>query len=196
MTRPPFRRLALIAAVWALPAFSAQAAFQELSLAGWNAVDGFGLAGNTQVLLTLPAGSTVIGFDYLDLRFSTAGDSWLSELVLSVNNPAVTEWLDWRPSTVDGPGSFSATAGSWNGASGAAGPFGSTGAFAVADGMVRVTAYLSYAVPPVGITIEQGSLRIHYDIAPIPEPGTALQMLLGLAGLGATAAAARRGTAR
>ncbi len=188
----PIHRLALIAAMLTVPALSAQAAFQELDLAGWNAAGGFGQAGNTQVLLSLPAGATVTGFDYFDLRFSTTGDSWLSELVLSVNNTAVTEWLDWRPSTVEASGSFSAVSGSWNGVSGAAGPFGSTGAFTVADGSVRVTAYLAYVVPPVGIMIEQGSLRINYEVTPIPEPASALLMLLGLAGLGATAAAARR----
>jgi len=192
MTLQPICRLALLAATLALSTLPAQAAFQELNLSGWNATGGFGDAGNTQVLLVLPAGATITGFDYVNLSFSTTGDSWLSELVLSVNNTAITQWLDWRPSTSDSAGSFSVAVGAWNGPSGAAGPFGSTGAFTVEDGGVRVIAYLAYAVPPVGITIEQGSLRINYEVTPIPEPATVLLLLLGLAGLGARANSARR----
>ncbi|MEO5735332.1 MAG: PEP-CTERM sorting domain-containing protein [Rubrivivax sp.] len=179
-------RIALALTALAMSPLAAQALSVNVSMAGWQASGGYGASGNSQTFLSLPAGSTVTGFDYLGLAFATTGDSWQRELVLSVNNQvASTQWLDWQPSTTAGPGSFGAASGSWGGATGVDGPFPSTGPFVTPTGSVFVTAYLSYTVPPVGISISQGTLRVQYDIAPVPEPTTVALMLLGLAGVGA-----------
>ncbi len=179
-------RVALIASALALSAMAAQAASAVVNLSGWQAVDGFALTGNSEAFVALPLGSTVYGFDYNGLQFSTAGDSWLREFVLSVNSEKSfqTASLDWSPSIDAGAGTFGPASGSWGGPDGVGGPFGSGAAFVTNQTTVYVTAYLAYAVPPVGINVNQGSLSIFYT-PPVPEPSTYLLMALGLLAIGA-----------
>ncbi len=182
----PVAQLATILAL-ALPMLPAHADSMSLDLAGWQARGEFGDAGNTATAVALPSGATVTGFSYSNLAFSTLGDSWLRELVLSVNDSATpTQWLDWSPTRVDAPGSFGPAAGSWGDAVGMAGPFGSTGSFVTAGGAVWLTAYLSYAVAPVGVDIAQGTLQINYIPAAVPEPANYALWAVGLLALGAT----------
>ncbi len=186
--RAPLVQLAAALAL-ALPGLQAQAASITLDLAGWQARGGFGSSGNTGQFVSLPTGATVTGFSYANLAFTTLGDSWLRELVLSVNDAQVpVNWLDWSPSSLDEPGSFGPASGAWGGATGSNGPFGSTGPFVANAGTVWVTAYLGYTVPPVGVNIQQGTLQINYSTA-VPEPGT---VGLAVAALLALAAATRR----
>jgi len=169
-----------------LQVLPAQAASVSLNLAGWQARGGFGNAGNTGSFVNLPTGATVTGFSYTNLAFSTLGDSWLRELVLSVNDSATpTSWLDWSPSSTDAPGNFGPAAGAWGDAIGMNGPFGSTGAFVASTGAVWLTTYLSYSVPPVGVNIQQGTLQINYSMA-VPEPASYALCAVALLALGAT----------
>ena len=181
-------RVVLIATALALPAVVAQAASAVVNLSGWQAVAGFALGGNSEAFVALPLGSTVYGFDYSGLQFSTTGDSWQSEWVLSVNNEKSFQpvSLDWSPSTDSSPGTFGPASGSWGGADGIGGPFGSGAAFVTNQPMVYVTTYLAFALPPVGINVSQGTLNILYT-PPVPEPSTYLLLALGLLALGAVA---------
>jgi hypothetical protein len=183
---------ALAAAALLAPAAQAAPTFIDVNLAGWTAVDDFGIEGNTELFLNLIPGSFITGFSYTGLTFTTVPglDSWQSELVLSVNNDDASEFLDWAPSQTDGPGTFGPANGAWGNLIGHEGPYGAGGSFATASGVVFVTAYLSYFDTPSGIDITAGTLRIFYDnTLPVPEPAT-----YGLMGMGllAVAAAARR----
>jgi len=175
-----------VALALALPALSAQAASISVNLAGWQARGDVPDAGNTSAFINLPAGALVTGFSYTDLAFTTLGDSWLRELVLSVNdNQTPTQWLDWSPSSTDAPGSFGPASGAWGDALGIDGPFGSTGAFVASSGTVWLTSYLAYSVQPAGIDIRQGTLNIDFSLA-VPEPASYALCAVALLALGAT----------
>src|SRR5690348_3642822 len=79
--------------------------FVDVDLAGWQAAGAFDASDNTQnTRLVIDLGgqtATVTGFEYSNLMFTTSGDSYLSEFVISVNNTGNTEWLDWSPSTTE-----------------------------------------------------------------------------------------------
>lgn len=176
---------AALAALLSTMGMSAHAATTDVNLAGWTAVGDFGAAGNTELTLNLGAGATITGFSYINLQFTTSGDSWQNELVISVNNSDASEFFDWAPSETAGPGTFGPASGSYGGPVGVEGPYGSsTGPFVLADGQAFITTYLSYDLPPVGINISAGTLRIEYTpAAVVPEPGTYGLMALGLLGV-------------
>lgn len=182
----------LTAALLSLPGLQAHAAQYDIDLAGWVAADDFGYDPNTYLIVNLPQGSTVTGFSYSNLRFTVdPGDlSWQSDFVLSVNSVDadgnLTDWLDWKPSNKDAGGIFGPASGSWNGATGSDGPYGSSGPFTLGvDGFLFVTTYLDGYYPSAGITVDSGTLHIEYTVAAVPEPGTYGLMAMGLLGLGA-----------
>ncbi len=163
--------------------------FIDVVISGWQSFGGFGRPNNTSVTINLDPGTGVTGFDYTNLSFSTDNGSWLSEFTLSVNNVDGSKFLDWSPSSVDDSGTFDPASGSWDGSSGAPGPFGAGGSFVVADGVLFVTVYDAFD-DPFGDTglqrdalVSSGTLRIF--LAPIPEPGTYGMMALGLLAVGA-----------
>ena len=119
----------------------------------------------------------VTGFDYTNLSFTTSGDSWFSEFVISVNNTGITQWLDWRPSTTETGGSLGPISGSFGGPTGQGGPYGAGGPFTLVDGQILVTTYLSYFIDPVGITVQSGNLRVNFS--QVPEPSSYAMVALG-----------------
>lgn len=191
--KPALFSAALMAAL-AAPAHAGIPSSLTVNLAGWAAFGAYGDPANTGAFFTLPAGSTVTGFDYTGLTFTSNGFSYRSEFVLSVNDftgissPAdVTDWLDWIPSTEDSPGIFGPANGSWGGATGLEGPFGAGAPFTVGDGPnnLWVTVYEDFPDEEFpDALVSAGTLTIFYT-APIPEPATYGLMALGLAGLGA-----------
>jgi len=163
--------------------------FIDVNMAGWATFGGFGRPGNSQVFVDVGAGTTVVGFEYSNLAFTTQNGSYLSELVLSVNNSDASEYMDWSPSLTDEGGSFGPAGGTWGGAAGGPGPFGEGGSFVTADGVLWITVYEGFD-DPLGDTgllrdalISSGTLRVL--LAPIPEPGTYGMMALGLLAVGA-----------
>jgi len=174
--------LAAIVALTLCGALNANAGFVDVNLAGWQALGAFDASDdteNTRLVINLGPGWTVTGFDYTNLRFTTSGDSWLSEFVISVNNTGITQWLDWRPSTTEAGGSLGPISGSFGGPTGQGGPYGAGGPFKLVDGQILVTTYLSYFIDPVGITVQSGNLRVNL----VPEPSSYVMVALGLAGL-------------
>lgn len=162
----------------------------EIDMADWETYAGFGNSLNSEAFFDIGAGSTVTGFEWVNLTFTTFNGSWLSEFTLSVNNTDASEYLDWQPSTLENPGSFGPDSGSWGGATGAAGPFGAGGAFVVADGNLWVTVYESFndAGDAIDARVGSGTLRVFYTAVPEPTSG----LLLGLALVGTVVSSRRR----
>lgn len=153
----------------------------DVDLAGFEVYGGFADPSNTTVSVNIGAGSTVVGYEFIGLTFTTENGSWQSELVLSVEHPDgfLFGYMDVSPSSVNAGGTFGPANGAW-------GDFGlvSFGApFDVAGGFVNVYAYDIFNDPGRDALITGGTLRIFYQ--PIPEPSTYGLMALGLAGLGA-----------
>jgi hypothetical protein len=179
----------LCAAMLATAGLSAQAASFDIDLAGWVAAGDFGDVGNSFQVLNVGAGQTVTGWTYTNLEFTTTGDSWMSELVVSVNEDDISDWLDWSPSSTNAGGTFGPADGAWGDAAGSPGPFGAGGPFVSQSGDLYIETYLSwFDPPPVGINIQSGTLHIQV----VPEPGTYGLMALGLFAVGA-AVRRRRG---
>lgn len=166
---------------------TAQAASVDIDLTGWATVGFFADPDNSEQLLDIGTGSLVTGFEFIDLRFESLGDSWQSEFTLSVNSSDGWQWMDFWPSTVDAPGVFGPASGSWSAAS----PQAAGAPFKVDDGILWVTVYESFAdvdddgKPIVNAQVLQGTLRVIYQ--PIPEPATYAMMAFGLLGVGAVA---------
>jgi hypothetical protein len=152
----------------------------DVNLTGFQTYGDFGDPLNSQVFLSIAPGSTITGFDYLNLAFQTNGFSYLNEFVLSVNNSEGSEYLDAAPSDIGDSGSFGPESGSWATALGGM----DGGPFTVANGVVWVTAYELFTDEGLNATVTGGTLRIYYDSpSPVPEPGTYGLMGLGLLGV-------------
>ena len=168
--------VAATAVTLASSGLSAKAAYLDIDITGWQTYGPFGSVNNSEVFVNLGAGTQITGFDFSNLSFTAISPSWRSEFILSVNDSAGANYLDFRPSLDDSPGTFGPVSGSWA-------PLvdqGYGGAFNLApDGILWVTVYESFndAIDPDAV-VNSGSLRIYYTV---PEPGTA--GLLGLFGL-------------
>jgi len=184
MNLPSLAAIAALTLCGALNANAAHVGFVDVNLAGWQALGAFDASDNTEntrLVINLGSNVTITGFEYTNLSFTTSGDSYLSEFVISVNNTGNTEWLDWRPSTTQAGGSLGPISGSFGGPTGQGGPYGAGGPFTLVDGQILVTTYLSYFIDPVGITVQSGNLRVNFSS--VPEPSSYAMVALGLAGL-------------
>ena len=109
MNLPSLAAIVALTLGGALNANAGFTGFVDVNLAGWQALGAFDASDdteNTRLVINLAPGWVVTGFDYTNLSFTTSGDSWLSEFVISVNNTGITQWLDWRPSTTETGGSL------------------------------------------------------------------------------------------
>lgn len=169
-----------------LLAGAAQAATLDIDLAGFKAFADFDSALNTQIELDIGIGTQVLGFSYRGLSFETANDSFLNELMLSVQNLDGSEFMDWQPSDVDDVGSASGLAGSW-----VAGATLLGAPFTVADGklIVRVYDRFDNAGDELDAGISAGTLTLRLEpvAQAVPEPAG-----LALLALGALAVVSRR----
>ena len=177
------RKLGIIAAAAASlmvsSAASAQTASVDINLANWQAEAFFGATNNTRVTITLDRTGLgtlpleIIAIDYIGLEFEALAPSWISELVLSVND-AVDGNLFWdhnpgvgtnQPGVFTGSGTFPIPA-----------LFGS-GPFVVSAGdQLLVEVYDTFNDPGIDAVVQAGTLRITYQA--IPEPAT-LGLLAG-----------------
>lgn len=165
--------LALVAAA----AGTASADILDINLAGWNTFSGFNSPANTSTNVSLPAGTQITQIEWIGLAYESINGSYLSELVLSVNDSLTGPFWDSRVSAVNAPGVF----GPGSGAFANPGLFGS-GPFTMTTNNLFITVYESF--DDGGITVQDaaisaGTLRITYT--PIPTPGAAA--LLGMGGL-------------
>ena len=185
-----------VAAFLALVSLDAEAQgsqFLDVSVAGWNASQAFGSPSNSGTTITIDAERIVVGFDWIDLQYGASGFNWMSDLVISVSgysgDTGNFEWLEWSPSTIDFPGTYGPSSGSWGGADGKPGPYSEGGAFLPRFGSVFVTVYNAY---PQGdaLELQSGVLRIH--LAPVPEPASWAMMITGFFGLGTVLRASRK----
>jgi len=158
----------------------------DINLAGWQAVGAVDNAGNSRQQVDIGAASTVIGFEFIGLRFTAGADSWLQDLTLSLTVPGVNQstapFMDLAPAAAATSGVFGPQSGSWA-APGAGFSFGAP--FALANGQLLVTAYSSFLAlggETISLTVNEGTLRVIFQ--PIPEPSTYALMALGLVGLG------------
>lgn len=146
--------------------------FVDVNVAGWSASEAFGGEANTGAAVTVNIHTIVVGFEWIDLQYSALGFNWLSDLVISVSGYSVGagnfDWLEWAPSTIDFPGNYGPSSGSWGGGDGKPGPYTGGAAF-VGLGSVYVSVYNAY---PQGDALELQSGVLRINLAPVPEPAS------------------------
>ena len=168
-----------LGAIESVPGANLVPGFVDVNLTGYQTFGDFGDPANSQVFLNLGAGTTVTGWDFTGLSFTTSNGSWLSEFVISVSNIDGTLFLDATVSDLDEAGTFGPADGSF-----ATAPLSGGAPFVTADGTVWVTVYETFTDPGLNASVSQGNLRIYYDTAAvIPEPATYGLMGLGLLGV-------------
>lgn len=166
--------LALVAFAGLAGAAQADSLFIDLS--GWQSSNGYGGSGNTNLTISLPAGTEIKNIFYTNLAFATQGDSWLRELVISVNDSfaGVGGFWDHNPSNTAAGGVFGPAAGAFPDP----GLFAS-GPFTMSTNQLYIETYERFTDPGVNAIISSGTLEIVYTL--VPTPGAAA--LLGLGGL-------------
>lgn len=171
-----------------LPAVPAATSYIDVAVTGFQADGSFSSPNNTSVFLTVGAGSTITGFEFLGLSYTSNNPSWQSELVISVESADgfAEGYMDYYMFNLapEESGDFGPASGAW----GDDMDVSDGGAFTVENGVIRVYFYETFAdasaIPDALVT--GGVLRIYGDFtAAIPEPGTYALMAAGLLGVGA-----------
>lgn len=159
-------RIALTALVAAglLAASPAVADVVDVDLTGWQATGDWGSELNSWAMLNIGGESQVTGAEWIDLEFTTADDSWRSELVLSLNTVGgAADFWDSTVTDLDSPGTYSGS-GTFPGPATAGGPF-----TVDPEGRLYIEVYDSFeAGTLVDATISTGTLRVHYTAVPEP----------------------------
>jgi hypothetical protein len=181
LKRPAFVLAATLGLVASSPALADQV---DIDLSGWVVSAGFSDAGNSNTTIDIGANSMVTGADWINLQFTPQGASWQSDLVLSLNDSAISAWWDSTVSDVNAGGTYSGS-GSFPGPAEDGGPFA-----VLADGELYVEAYDVFDDEPGApdALITSGTLRVYYT--QVPEPAS-----LGLLGLGTLFLLRRRNSA-
>lgn len=165
----------------------------EVDLTGVESDGSYGAAENWTNEIDLDAyfgqdymNYTITGFSF-DVDYSTQGDSWLSEVIFSVEQIDASDWYDTRlfPGQIVGGNAVLDNAGVFGlPAPGTGpGPFGQGAPFTVDPGdTIRALVYESFNDPGVDGSFEDDSKAyIRFDAEPVPEPGTMAALGLGIA---------------
>lgn len=152
----------------------------DIDLAGYESWGGFAATENSTVTLDMFPFARIIAVEWIDLDFTSEGESWRSEFTLSLNDSvnagaAGTFW-DFSPVSNDvagqspgnyfGSGSFTDPSPRFN-----SGPFS-----LLADGQMVIYVYDSFDDGGTGVrdaVINSGILRI----TAVPEPSSAVALL-------------------
>jgi len=152
-----------------------------VNISEWRAVGGFDDPTNSGQTFELPVGTQILGFSWGGLTFTAGGFNWLSDLVFSVTELSSTTstsgFLDWSPATLDIPGTFGPTSGTWGGLQGQPGPFSAGSPFVVGEYGIYFSVYSSF-VTLDPLVIHAGTIYI--QTAPIPEASTKALFVGGL----------------
>ena len=163
----------------ALVSASAMADTQFVSLAGFESYGFYGTAGNSSITLSLGVGTQITGIDFVDFAFTGEGSSWLSDLVVSVNDSSASLafWDSTVPGAANAPGTFGPVSAPFSNP----GVFGS-GPFTMTTSDLYITVYDSFDDNGPGLrdsVVNSGGILITYNV---PAPGAlAAFALAGLA---------------
>lgn len=160
-------------------AVAASADVLVIDVGGWTADGGYGSGLSTNATYNLGVGTTIDDASF-DITWTAPSPSWMSELVLSLNDSIafVGGFYDTLPGAQDGsmdfPGTSSAAANFAASAGGFAG-----GPFTLTTGQLYVEIYDLFNDAGIDQRIDSGTITITYT--PVPAPGA--MALLGVAGL-------------
>ena len=163
-----------VGAICALGA-AAQADVLEIDLAGWQADGPFLSPNNSRLTINLPVGTAIDNAEYVDLVYVAQAPSWMSELIISLNDSE--EFLSYWDTPIVGATGYSGTHGPVT-ASFHDHPQAFGGPFTLTTGQLYIEVYDTWGDTVVDQVVMSGTLRITYTV---PAPGA--MALLGGAGL-------------
>lgn len=149
-----------------------------IDLTGWETYQGFGGPLNSELIVSLGAGTEIKNIEFVDIQIEVFNGSWASEFVVSVNDGLTFD--NFWDSTIPGAPNSAVGYGPFSGGFNNPGLFGS-GPFTMVNDDLWITVYETFndAGDAIDARVLGGGILITYN--PIPAPGALA--LLGLAGL-------------